>query len=125
MREQTSVKTVPKNIEALGKEDMTEEELLEERTDLTRFISLKNSRLFNVIEIIKTDPDERTKNSQFYLEMYLKTQVTFFAQFDKTTFRHLCSCMKLRKFKAGEMLTRKGQKCTRMLIIMQGAVGVY
>ena len=45
----------------------------ESKNELAKFISFKNSRLFSIIDIIKQKVDDRTENSQFYLQLYILT----------------------------------------------------
>jgi hypothetical protein len=58
--------------------EKTEQERDLDKFDLTRYFSLRNAGNLHVMEIIKTSVDERSQNAQFFLQMYLQTQVTFF-----------------------------------------------
>ena len=77
------------------------------------------------MDVIKVSVDERSCDAQFYLQMYLQSQVSFFTIYDSRTVRNLTRCMTYHKVQAGEFVYKKGQRGDEMFVVMQGTIGTY
>lgn len=109
MRKESEAAWVPSKT-LKNDQDKTDQERDLEKFDITRYFSLRNAGVLQLMDIIKTSVDERSQSEQFFLQMYLQTQVVFFQIYDRNTVKTLVRCMQLHYFTKDKVIYSEGDE---------------
>jgi hypothetical protein len=74
---------------------------------------------------LQTEYRERSEAEIFFLRMFLKTNVPFFANYEQDVLYKLCQSLKQSSHAKGELIARKGDLADKMHVVMVGQAGVY